>query len=371
MWKKVRILIGVALLIVGGVCFFYPNFREWRTQRDVDRIIENFEKNFPIEETEGSEPSSSESDEEPDTEFVSEDGEIESEEKTTTTVTTLETEDGVRPFQDLYDEMLAYNQHLAEDGQHIVDAFSYAQTPIDLSQLPNGDATIGYIEIPDMKVRLPLFLGASDSNLSHGAAVMSETSMPIGGEDTNCVIAGHRGFRGSAFFQYIENMKEGSVVYITNPWETLVYRVVSIDIVDPNDVSSVYIQDGKDMVTLLSCHPYVLGGGPYRYLVYCERAGTQVRSISTEIENPEVTETPPESAETESEFVTEFETVQTGADGTVVNVQNPEEDSLIVLERMARIGVPIGLGVLIGLVLLIRYLRNRKSGKKSSDDEFC
>ena len=75
-------------------------------------------------------------------------------------------------------------------------------------------------------------------------------------------------------------------MYITNPWGTLTYRVESIKVIDPNDVDAVKIQEGRDMVTLLTCHPY-RSGGIYRYLVYC------VRDTSAEEEtegNPEIIE---------------------------------------------------------------------------------
>lgn len=211
--------------------------------------------------------------------------------------------EGTRPYQDLYDTMEAYNLKLAEDGQQIVDAWSYEQEPFDLSSWPVlGDTpTIGYIDIPDMKVVLPLFLGASTDNLEKGAAVLSQTSMPIGGNNTNCVIAGHRGWEGSAYFQYVENMKLGSRVYITNPWETLVYECTEIQITYPDDVDSVLIRPGKDLITLFTCHPYVLGGGPYRYLVFCERVDTQARRKATDMKNPQTEE--PEETATEPDVV--------------------------------------------------------------------
>lgn len=162
-----------------------------------------------------------------------------------------------RPYQYLYDEMDKYNKNLAQNGQSISDAWSYEQQPMDLENLniDSDNPIIGYIEIPDMKIRLPLMLGASSKNLEKGAAVLSQTSMPIGGENTNCVIAGHRGWEGSAYFQYIENMKVGSKVYITNPWETLVYECTSIKVIYPDDVSSILIQPGKDMGYLIFMSP--------------------------------------------------------------------------------------------------------------------
>jgi sortase A len=59
-------------------------------------------------------------------------------------------------------------------------------------------------------------------------------------------------------------------VYVTTLWETLTYRVTEIRIIEPNDIDQILIQDGRDMLTLLTCHPYA-SGGRYRYVVYCER----------------------------------------------------------------------------------------------------
>ena len=121
-----------------------------------------------------------------------------------------------------------------------------------------------------MGVEMPLYLGASNENMANGAAVLSQTSIPIGGINTNAVIAGHRGYGGYSYFRYIEVLEEGDEVIITNLWKTLTYKVSEIRIVTPDDVDAILIQPGKDMVTLLTCHPYA-SGGKYRYLVFCER----------------------------------------------------------------------------------------------------
>lgn len=307
--KKAKILIGGALFAFGCGFFLYPNFREWRTQNEVDQIIERFEKTYNEDIEKDETPPISPNNNETTTPKVQDATEttdilpsiIPDETITGTSAISKAPEspnndltadkdnnkdqaknNSHRPYNSLYEELLEYNQNLINNGQSIVDAWSYEQEPIDLADMGQNDSVIGYIEIPDMEIRLPLFLGASKDNLKKGAAVLSQTSMPIGGDSTNCVIAGHRGWEGSAYFQFIENMKNGSKVYITNPWETLVYECVSIQIIYPDDVSAILIQPGKDLVTLLSCHPYMLGGGPYRYLVYCERVGTQERQTAEE-----------------------------------------------------------------------------------------
>ena len=68
----------------------------------------------------------------------------------------------------------------------------------------------------------------------------------------------------------IELLEAGDLVYITNLWGTLTYRVTEIQIINPNEIDAILIRPGKDMITLLTCHPYG-SGGLYRYLVFCER----------------------------------------------------------------------------------------------------
>ena len=162
-----------------------------------------------------------------------------------------------------------YNQKIYEDGQKdFKDAFSYTWFPIPLDGFK--DERCGYIKIPAMDVELPLYVRATKENLRKGAAVLGNTSLPIGGDNTNSVIAAHRGYQGIPYFREIEKLKKGNTVIIKNKWQRLVYRVESIKIIYPDESDEVKIQSGKDMITLLTCHPY-RSGGKYRYLVYCVR----------------------------------------------------------------------------------------------------
>ena len=106
---------------------------------------------------------------------------------------------------------------------------------------------------------------------------MGQTSLPLGKRDSNCVIAAHRGYQGIPYFRDIEELKTGDLVIIRNPWERLRYKVTKIKVIDPYDTDKILIQKGKDMITLLTCHPY-RGHGKYRYLVYCERDHGQKKS---------------------------------------------------------------------------------------------
>ena len=176
-----------------------------------------------------------------------------------------------RPYAKLWEAMESYNRTIWEEKQEgLCDPWSYIQPSFVLEDYGLADEVFGVISIPNLELELPLYLGASDEHLSKGAAVLSQTSIPIGGNNTNCVIAGHRGYNGESYFRYITDLQVGDTVTITNLWETISYTVTSTDIIEPTDVSKILIQENREMLTLLTCHPYA-SGGRQRYVVYCER----------------------------------------------------------------------------------------------------
>lgn len=173
----------------------------------------------------------------------------------------------------LRESMEEYNRRIFTQGQSgLSDAWDYEKGTFDFGGTGLDEEMIGYISIPAMDIRLPLYIGASEENLMKGAAVLAQTSMPLGGEDTNCVIAGHRGgYFGQAVFRDIEVLRAGDTVEITNLWETLEYEVVKCIVISPDDLDAVKIRPGRDMVTLVTCHPYT--HNYQRYVVYCSRSG--------------------------------------------------------------------------------------------------
>lgn len=178
------------------------------------------------------------------------------------------------PYAELLRDMSYYNARIYVNRQEGLNSHSaYAVSHFDLGSYGLSSEVFGVIRIPAMDLEMPLYLGASDANMANGAAVLAQTSIPIGGESTNAVIAGHRGWNGYKYFMDIELLQLGDEVTITNLWETLTYEVVEIKIVSPDDVDAILIQSDKDMITLLTCHPPNTGGR-YRYLVYCERTET-------------------------------------------------------------------------------------------------
>ena len=181
-----------------------------------------------------------------------------------------------------YPELLAalreYNQRIyAEKQCNLVDLEACEEPAADLTTYGVADEIIGVLEIPAMELIMPVYLGASDAHLAVGAAVLGYTSAPIGGANTNCVIAGHRGWRGADYFRHIDNLAVGDSVALTNLWETLTYTVADIQIIQPHEVEKIKIQPNRDLLTLLTCHPYA-SGGRERYVVYCEKLPTMSQS---------------------------------------------------------------------------------------------
>ena len=213
---------GIILIGIGTFLFLSPVFSSYQQQEKADQEIEAFEKEKKVP----------------------------------------------KEKDPLYKEAIQYNQKIYTEGQkNLKDVWSYRTLLIELK---DSKSNFGYIRIKKMNVKLPLYLGATLENMRKGAAIMGETSLPLGTKNSNCVIAAHRGYEGIPYFREIERLKVGDRVIIKNPWEKLTYRVEEIKIVQPDDSDQIKIQKGKDMVTLLTCHPY-RSHGRYRYVVYCIR----------------------------------------------------------------------------------------------------
>lgn len=176
-----------------------------------------------------------------------------------------------REYQALWDAMVSYNNVIWEERQAgLCDPWAYQQPSFTLGEYGLEEEVFGVLSIPALDLEMPLYLGATASHMAEGAAHLSQTSLPIGGRNTNCVIAGHRGWNGADYFRYITELKPGDEVMITNLWETLTYRVTDTRIIMPNEVEQILIQEGRDMITLLTCHPYA-SGGKQRFLIFCDR----------------------------------------------------------------------------------------------------
>ena len=175
-------------------------------------------------------------------------------------------------YPELYQAMKDYNQGIYLNKQTgLTEDGIYAEPSFILSDYGVETNAIAVLNIPALDLSMPVYLGANDENMATGAAHMSNTSLPVGGINTNCVIAGHRGYSGADYFKHLDTLKEGDSVQLVTLWNTLNYTVSEIRIIEPYDVEQILIQDGRELLTLLTCHPYA-SGGRYRYLVICERS---------------------------------------------------------------------------------------------------
>lgn len=177
--------------------------------------------------------------------------------------------DGNLPYAELRKAMFDYNERLYLSNQSgLIDQLSYEKPDFLLSDYGINSDILGYITIPAIDVKLPIYNGASEENMAKGAACLANTSLPVGGDNTNCVIAAHTRYKGIHMFKRITELKTEDKIYITNLWETLIYKVVETKIIDPKDSQNIYIQKGRSLVTLSTCYPYP--NNYQRYLVYTE-----------------------------------------------------------------------------------------------------
>ena len=170
-----------ALLAVAGICvMLWPVFTGQRLQADTDEAVQSF----------------------------------------------LEEQKSEQQYPELLAALQEYNRLLYTKKQcNLTDLEACEEPAADLTAYGIEDEIIGVLEIPAMELTMPVYLGASDAHLAAGAAVLGNTSAPIGGDNTNCVIAGHRGWRGADYFRHIDRLQIGDTVTLTNLWETLTYTV--------------------------------------------------------------------------------------------------------------------------------------------------
>ncbi|HAT4229475.1 TPA: class C sortase [Clostridium perfringens] len=146
-----------------------------------------------------------------------------------------------------------------------------------------GDV-LGYIEIPSINIKLPIYYGTSVDILKKGVGVLEGTSLPVGGENTHSVLSAHTGLANQKLFTDIDKLKDGDVFYLHILKKDLAYKVNQIKVVHPDEIDELKISDDKDYVTLLTCYPY--GINTERLLVRGERTDlspSNVEQVQKEI----------------------------------------------------------------------------------------
>ena len=183
-----------------------------------------------------------------------------------------------------YDRMLrdaeSYNQSLLHRESDY--ALTDEQDSQYASLLAIDDSGImGYIEIPSIGVSLPIYHGTSDGVLQHAVGHLDWTSLPVGGASTHCVLSGHRGLPSAKLFTDLDRVTTGDTFSLRVLDEVLTYEVDQILIVEPEDVSALSIEDGKDLCTLVTCTPY--GINSHRLLVRGHRVENQAETQAARV----------------------------------------------------------------------------------------
>lgn len=142
----------------------------------------------------------------------------------------------------------------------------------------DGNGVMGYVEIPAIKVSLPIYHGTDDVVLQQAIGHLEWTSLPVGGESSHCVLSGHRGLPSARLFTDLDKLTEGDVFMLRVLDEVLTYEVDQILIVEPKDTEALQITEGKDYCTLVTCTPY--GINTHRLLVRGHRIANEEEAQS-------------------------------------------------------------------------------------------
>ena len=178
----------------------------------------------------------------------------------------------------------AYNDALLPsilpDSFAVADASTETDSSYEDSLNIAGDGMMGIVEIPKIAIKLPIYHGTGDEVLQKAAGHLEGSSLPIGGESTHAVISAHRGLPSASLFTDLDQLEIGDHFLIHVLDETLCYEVDQILVVDPEDTSALAVEDGEDLVTLLTCTPY--GVNTQRLMVRGHRVPYEEQAVADE-----------------------------------------------------------------------------------------
>lgn len=167
-------------------------------------------------------------------------------------------------YERLWQEAVEYNETLKQRENGFLISDEQKEQYENLLNF-GGNGVMGYIEIPEIGVSLPIRHGTSESVLQVAAGHLNWTYLPVGGESTHSVLSGHRGLPSARLFTDLDKLDVGDTFAMQILNETLTYEVDRILIVEPNDSSTLLAEPGKDYCTLVTCTPY--GINTHRLLV--------------------------------------------------------------------------------------------------------
>jgi len=177
----------------------------------------------------------------------------------------------------MWDAAVAYNAALPHDDSRF--EMTAAQRKVYEQTLDvTGTGIMGYVEIPKISVRLPIYHGTDSSILQIAIGHIPGSSLPVGGLGTHCVISGHRGLPSARLFTDIDQLREGDLFTLNVLGKTLTYQVDQIRVVLPNQLDDLAIDDGLDLCTLVTCTPY--GVNTHRLLVRGHRVPNRSAALA-------------------------------------------------------------------------------------------
>lgn len=222
--KRIRVIFCVIIFITGLGIASYPFISNMVAQRHASQVVKDYETNV----------------EEMDEEKI----------------------DAMKEAAKKYNEQLSNVVSVDDENENNEQGESYVD-------LLNIGESLGYITIPKIDVNLPIYNGTSQDVLSKGVGHMEQSSYPLGGESTHCVLTGHRGLPSAVLFTDLDKLEIGDEFYLHVLDEILAYKVDQIKVVEPNESGDLEIIDGKDYCTLVTCTPYAINS--HRLLVRGER----------------------------------------------------------------------------------------------------
>lgn len=222
--KKIRVIFCVIIFMTGLGIASYPFISNMVAQRHASQVVKDYETNV----------------EEMDEEKI----------------------DAMKEAAKKYNEQLSNVVSVDDENENNEQGESYAD-------LLNIGESLGYITIPKIDVNLPIYNGTSQDVLSKGVGHMEQSSYPLGGESTHCVLTGHRGLPSAVLFTDLDKLEIGDEFYLHVLDEILAYKVDQIKVVEPNESGDLEIINGKDYCTLVTCTPYAINS--HRLLVRGER----------------------------------------------------------------------------------------------------
>lgn len=183
-------------------------------------------------------------------------------------------------YEQMWSDAVAYNQSILDKVNQFYLNEQEMETYRSLLDV-SGTGVMGYIEISKIGCELPIYHTTEESVLQIAVGHLEETSLPVGGASSHCVLSGHRGLPSAKLFTHLDRLEEGDVFVLQILDETLSYEVDQIRIVLPDEVEDLYIIEGQDLCTLVTCTPY--GINSHRLLVRGHRVANSHAALGIRV----------------------------------------------------------------------------------------